>query len=269
MGRPVAPRGMRTRELLNYSFRLADPRMRMIKLPERAWSQALAVGELCWHLSASDDVAFISYYAREWASFSDDQHSIAESCYGKKIFGGEVRRSQWQNVRDLLERDPASRRAVLVVGEPIRESLEFRDVACITTIQFLIRDNQLHCSTSMRSNDVMWGLGYDVFFATMLQERMALELSVPMGSYHHFSASTHIYERHFAKAEVIMAAESADKFRMPMMERLDALPDFLRSEWALRNNQPNAETLVNELPRYWKELATPLQRFRTEHRRNS
>ena len=45
-GESVAPRGLATRELLGFTFRLANPRARRIALPARDWKESLAIGEL-------------------------------------------------------------------------------------------------------------------------------------------------------------------------------------------------------------------------------
>jgi len=101
----VAPRGMRTIEASPLAFVLKNPRARRIDIPARHWNEALAIGELCWHLSASDDVKFISYYAKEWARFSEDGVHITGSCYGKRIFGPATEKgapSQWETRKNRI-----------------------------------------------------------------------------------------------------------------------------------------------------------------------
>ena len=47
----------------------------------------------------------------------------------------------------------------------------------------------------MRSNDVWWGLPYDVFQFTQLQLTLARLLDVAPGEYTHMVGSLHAYER--------------------------------------------------------------------------
>lgn len=259
-GEDASPRGYRTKETLGYAFRLENPRARRIHIPERRWSEALAIGEFCWHTSGSDDVKFIAYYASKWADFAEGE-SIWGSCYGKKIFGtGPAGVSQWEGIRYILREDPSSRRAVLTLLPSAAPTNILRnDVACISTIQFLLRDSRLNCITTMRSNDVIWGTCYDVFLATMLQEMLALDLGVELGWYQHSCGSIHLYEDFFKMAQEIVAARSIPASEpMPPMADLYALPDFLKIEAGLRNGQPAAAASVHTLPSYWGELAEPL-----------
>jgi thymidylate synthase len=264
-GEIAYPRGLETRELLGASFTLSNPRARRITIPSRRWSEPLAVGELAWHLAASDSVDFIAYYAEPWRSFSDDGITIPGSCYGKRMFGhARGQRSQWATVKEILQKDPESRRAVLVFQDgPTADRSETRDLACISSIQFLLRQGSLNCLTVMRSNDLIWGLGYDVFLVTMLQERMAVELAVDVGWYHHFTGSLHLYRQHYRMAEQIASEVLAGAPKpMPAMTDVEALPRFLNAEKALREGNPDAFDIAAALPTYWKALANPLIAWR-------
>ena len=262
-GQVVAPRGMPTREVLGYTFRLTNPRARRIALPARKWKESLAVGEFCWHLSESDSAAFISYYAPIWARFSEDCERIASSCYGKRLFGG--RPSQWERAREALVADPATRRSVLALIETAADPRSARDIACITSMQFILRGAHLNCITTMRSCDVIWGLCYDVYFCTMLQELMAAQIGADVGWYQHSAASLHIYDEFVSMAEALVEhglVTEADP--MPKLVCPEALPRFLAAEAALRLNRPNANEELDSLPPYWRNLASPLRRL---HRR--
>src|SRR5689334_12807884 len=114
-GSATSPRGLATLEVLGHAFRILDPRARRVTLPARGWKESLAVGEFAWHLSQSDDVGFLAYYAPSWEQFSEDGRRIASSCYGRRIFGGVY--SQWQRALDVLSSDPATRRAVLSLDD--------------------------------------------------------------------------------------------------------------------------------------------------------
>jgi hypothetical protein len=95
-----------------------------------------------------------------------------------------------------------------------------KDVPCTISIQLLIRDRKLHMIVNMRSNDVVWGLPYDVFSFTCLQEAflyMLQERGVPvddLGSYHHHAGSLHIYDTHFELAKDVAAED--DRHVAPM-----------------------------------------------------
>jgi thymidylate synthase len=194
-------------EIIGPTFILRNPRRRYVTNPARRWSFPLAIGELCWHLSASDDLAFISRYAPRWREFSDDNSTIVGSCYGKRIFERkDGKLSQWEQLINLLTVDPQSRRAILLFRETGTESLqpEIRDVACATSFQCLIREGRLHTVVHMRSNDAILGLPYDVFLFIMLQEILSTTLCVELGYYYHTCGHLHLYDRNIALANRIM-----------------------------------------------------------------
>lgn len=259
-GDMVSVRNMNTLEIHPTGFMLTNPRARCITNKVRKWSLPLAIGEFAWHLSASNDVNFISYYAKRWKTFSENGKTIDESCYGHKIFGNNNGgTSQWSNIIDLLTKDPATRRAVLSLYDSATNFGPFsKDVSCICTIQFLIRDNQLDAVTHMRSNDAMWGLPYDIFLVTMLQEYLATILAVPLGNYYHYANSMHLYEHHFELAENILEGDYSETYEMPSMSNSTQIHSFLEYEETIRNGNL---TGIIDIEDYWKDMLSVLQAY--------
>jgi thymidylate synthase len=212
-------------------------------------------------LSGSDEVDFIAYYCPAWASFSEDGRKIRGSCYGKRIFTARPgEKSQWERVKEMLRHDPESRRAVLTLYSADYDLQPVAiDQPCIATIQFLLRSNKLHCFTNMRSNDVIWGLCYDVYFLTMLHELLTVELGVELGTYHHSVASLHLYSNFYAMAEKIVAEPLlGTPTGMAPMDHTEDIPAFLSAEALIRQGSPNAAASVQRLHPYWRQLAATL-----------
>ncbi len=216
-----SPRGRPVRELVAASFTLTDPRNRLVFSPARAVNYGFGVGELCWYLRGDRDLATMRYYNKRMSQFSDDGESI-NSAYGNRIFRSRwslgttvpgTGYSQFNNVIDELKADPHSRRAVIHINEPydLRHAIVngSKDVPCTMSLQLLIRDRRLHMHALMRSNDVIWGMPYDVFSFTSLQECFLHSLQhagVPvddLGSYHHSVGSLHLYDTHFGMAGLV------------------------------------------------------------------
>ena len=258
-GQESHPRGLKTLELSPVVFCLRNPRKRCVSTPLRRWSLPLALGEFCWHVSASREVRFIEYYAPTWRNFAEDE-LIRGSCYGHKIFNrdGNIA-SQWDRIVDLLKQDPDSRRATLLLAEAISDSwVESRDVACASLIQFMIRSGRVNAFVYMRSNDSIWGLPYDVFLFTMLQELLACQLGLEVGVYWHFAASLHLYERHYDLARRIVRAPAVESFEMPPMRQPSQISDFL----ALENQTRRGTGIWQNSPildKYWLDLLSVLQ----------
>lgn len=49
----------------------------------------------------------------------------------------------------------------------------------------------------MRSNDIIWGLPYDIFMFTNLQQVIANTLNLKLGWYEHNPTSMHVYSNHY------------------------------------------------------------------------
>lgn len=215
----AAPRGKPIHELMAASFTLMDPRNRLIMSPARAANYGFGVGELCWYVRGDDDLATMTYYNKRMTQFSDDGVTI-NSAYGARILNGgartDVQPSQWTLCIEELRRDPDSRRAVMHINQPrdLRKAVAFgsKDVPCTMSIQLFIRDRLLHMHVLMRSNDIVWGLPYDVFSFTCLMESFLYQLQENgvevdgLGQYHHTAGSLHLYDTHFEMAKDVIGA---------------------------------------------------------------
>jgi thymidylate synthase len=261
-GRPVSPRGSETIELPPTQIALICPRRRLLTMAARKWSLPLAIGEFCWHLSGSDDVEALEFYAPRWRNFADDHRKINGSCYGNRIFRSDVSGvSQWTSAMKLLRADHASRRAVLLTAQPLGlEALRSNDVACTSLIQLLVRNDHLDVVVFMRSNDAFWGFPYDVFLFTMLQEMAAVELGLEMGTYYHVVGSLHLYRNHISVAEQLVG-EGFDDTEMPQLRDLEFLEKFLMFERLVRTNFAESLPILLSLPSYWRHLGEVIYNF--------
>ena len=101
-----------------------------------------------------------------------------------------------------LQRNPDSRRAVIDVRDWKHDSAEGNEnPACLQHLQFFIRDGKLHLKVLFRSNDACKAAFMNAFALIMLQNRIADELGVDLGTYTHRANSYHCYERDFPLLE--------------------------------------------------------------------
>jgi thymidylate synthase len=111
----------------------------------------------------------------------------------------------------------------------------------------------------MRSNDVIWGLCYDVYLVTMLQELLALELGAEFGGYYHTASSMHLYKNFYPMAEKILAEPLPEEpVGMQPMSHPEEVPSFLQAEAQFRAGLPEATLTLERLHPYWRNLAAPL-----------
>lgn len=184
-----------TVEMRNVRFTLADIGNNVVSI--RGISKPYLLGELLWYFNGRRDVAFISKFASLWSRISDDGDTN-NSAYGyilKYKYGFD----QVEKIIELLTKDPDSRRAVLNINEANARVIETKDEPCTIAIQFMIRCGKLYCTAMMRSNDIWFGLPYDVVFFTELQKYVAARLGVQCGTYTHFAVSLHAYMKDLSK----------------------------------------------------------------------
>lgn len=180
-------------EILNAITVIKNPTRMIVNSKARKMPMRYAVGELLWYLSGSNKLRDIQYFSSAWDRMSDDGETV-NSCYGHKIqsfYGFD----QWQDVIERLTQDPNSRQAVIHIKNPRAITDPTKDTPCTLSLQFLIRNNRLNLTVTMRSNDVWTGVPYDMFSFCSMQVMMAMRLGVEVGTYVHQAASLHLYER--------------------------------------------------------------------------
>tara|TARA_R110002060_G_scaffold68814_1_gene77534 strand:+ start:167 stop:1174 length:1008 start_codon:yes stop_codon:yes gene_type:complete len=203
-----SPRGMNVKEKLGVRFEITNPLHRIPYVPARKFKIQYMIAEALWYLSGDNKTEWIANYAPFWRDISDDGLT-ANSAYGARIFKTHPRiaqgtLNQWEYIKDELRRDPDSRRAFLHIRTPSDSIIGSKDVPCTIGLQFFIRDGKLDLVVNMRSSDLILGISYDVPAFTLLQELMANELKVQVGTYIHVSNSLHVYEKHFKMLDEIL-----------------------------------------------------------------
>lgn len=129
---------------------------------------------------------------------------------------------------------------------------------CATTLQLMIRDGRLQAIATMRSNDVILGLPYDVFLFSMLQELMAVELNLEVGAYHHFVGSLHIYDSNLEWSRKIVASRPSITQSMPRMLTSTGITEFLKGEQETRGRgSVEPRIALNDV--YWSALLEMLR----------
>ena len=133
-----------------------------------------------------------------------------EMLYG--ILDFEVARGNWaytyhQRYEDQipfviedLKRNPSSRRAVMLVRDKSVD-MGSEDPACLQHIQYFVRNGKLDCEILFRSNDACKATFMNAFALICLQEMIAKELGLEVGTYTHRANSFHCYEKDFGLLE--------------------------------------------------------------------
>lgn len=149
--------------------------------------------EALWILAGRDDVAFLTVFNRRMAEYSDNGETF-HAAYGQRLryhFGMD----QLNGAVEELRRDPASRRVVLSIWDPLVDlGAISKDIPCNDTLKLEIVNGALDLIVFNRSNDMIWGAyGANVVQFSMLLEYLAGRIGVPMGTYTQISSNFHVY----------------------------------------------------------------------------
>ena len=198
-GRTIDKTGVKCLELIGASFLADEPAI--FGTPNVEYIQA----EIAWYLSQSLNIEDIygKHSGKEppaaWKYAASDRGYI-HSNYGYLV-GHEENGSQYSHCLAELRQNPDSRRAVMIYQRPSIWS-EYHidgcnDFICTNSVAYYIRKGKLHCSVSMRSNDVVYGYKNDYAWQQYLMFNMADELKVEVGNMIWQVQNLHVYEKHF------------------------------------------------------------------------
>lgn len=158
-----------------------------------------------------------------------------EMAYGPRIH------YQMPKILEVLKENPDTRQAVLFVGKP--EDGPTSNQPCTTSIQFLVRKEEVQAVVSMRSWDLCRGLPYDWMVFSGLTEIVAECLNLTGGLVQITAGSAHIYEDQMDNLPSL--SERDWKF----VDAPNEWSDFVR--WAERNIATLGKGGVPTCIEYW------------------
>ena len=183
-GQPFA----NTLTIFNIGFEIANPLDNHITSEFRKWNPNYAEFEWQWYLSGDRNADAIAKRAPIWAAHQDEDGNV-NSNYGWQWKRGD----QLDYVIQELKARPNSRRAsISIYDAKDRHNFE-RDTPCTYGVGFTIVNGKLNMTVMMRSNDLWFGFCNDQYCFSKLQEMVANEVGVPVGSYFHFAQNLHLY----------------------------------------------------------------------------
>ena len=181
-----------TKTLFNIGFNIHRPMLNAIVTEERKWSKDYAEAEWQWYLSGDNHIKTLGdIYGKVpeiWKRMADDRGYV-NSNYGWQW----QRQKQLDKVINLLKRDKYTRQAAISIYDA-KEHYDYKnDTPCTYAVQFTVVDNRLNMCVVMRSNDLWYGFCNDQYCFSKLQELVAKEINIDIGSYYHFAHNLHIY----------------------------------------------------------------------------
>lgn len=161
------------------------------------------INELEWYNSKDLNIKMVDS-VKIWTLVCDENQNI-NSNYGHLVYG-KGNFSQFSHALHNLEENKFSRQAIIIYTRPSiqleHNDLGGADFICTNFQQFFIRDNKLHCVTSMRSNDCWSGCFSDqpwfVYVAYDMYEHLKPTYpDLSLGKMVFIPNSFHCYERNF------------------------------------------------------------------------
>jgi len=224
-----APRGLPIREKTDYSFRVLNPSNEPIVTNDPERNKVIAAytaKETELYNSCANTAEEFGRASKFWLSLANPDKTV-NSAYGYLIWKNKshgnpsfelgskmnemnleerfsemtrVSRTPWEWAKQSLIQDKDTRQAIARFSLPEHQWMGNKDQTCTMHANFLIRNDQLHLSVVMRSNDLVLGLVYDMPWFMSLIDRMVDELkphypNLTKGTYTHTVHSLHIYER--------------------------------------------------------------------------
>jgi thymidylate synthase len=181
-----------TRALFNIGFTIHKPMLNNIITEKRKWSKEYAEAEWQWYLSGDPNINKLGeIYGKIpgiWKRMADNKGNV-NSNYGWQW----QRNKQLAKVISLLKREKYTRQATISIYDGKEIDKYTNDTPCTYAVQFTIVDNRLNMCVTMRSNDLWYGFCNDQYCFSKLQELVAKEINMDIGSYYHFAHNLHIY----------------------------------------------------------------------------
>lgn len=217
-----SPRGQLVKENLNASFVLSNPLSCFYQNEVRSSQKKYIAAELLYNFNASNSAKWISEYAGFWESIQNEDGTV-NSAYGHILFTPRKKSgiTQWEWAMNSLKSDEYSRQALFKINQS-RHQVETKDFPCTVYGIFHIRENRLHLTIHMRSQDAILGCPTDVplfvsFQVEALNQLRSYYPNLELGTYTHFCNSFHIYEKHFNLVERMLDSSFKEE-EIPLSE---------------------------------------------------
>jgi len=227
----------------------------VVRAPEYRWHTMLRRGMLLETLDylLGFNPGYTPKMVKFYGALLKKNRGFLPYSYGARIQGSEPypadfkcnQINQWENVTNLLGENLTSRQGSLIIRRP--HDTESRDTPCTWGYHFQVDSRmRLNLTTFMRSQDILYGLPFDLFSQSMLLEQMALALQLDTGYLTEVAANFHLYEPDLEKVtKRISALKDIKKTRCstyvmehPMkqiiMHRLDYVEEWPKNRYLKR-----------------------------------
>lgn len=169
------------------------PWERILWEPKRDANPVFHLLEALWMFAGQNKGELLVPFNSRFAQYAEGDGRV-HGAYGHR-WREHFKYDQLETAVEMLRKDPNSRRVVIGMWDPNWDlGADKRDLPCNTQIYLQNLHGRLAMTVTCRSNDMFWGCyGANVVHFSMLQELLATELDLGIGSYIQFSNNFHLY----------------------------------------------------------------------------
>ena len=222
-------------------------------LEKRAFNPFFVLSEFSWIIHGSNKLDPLRYFIKDFGKYSDN---------GLNLNGAYGYRLRYQNGYDQIERaieilrsDKNSRRVVLSMWDSNDLGSSSKDIPCNVSIMLKIRNNSLDMTVINRSNDLYYGIPYNIVVFYLLQCYFAKKLEVNIGVQRHYTDSLHLYVSQIDKVKSIVANNNVNDINS-VISRFES---FDLSDYIMENHEKILERNYMILNSPYKEFFCSFQ----------
>ncbi|MCD6464080.1 hypothetical protein J7L02_00975 [Candidatus Woesearchaeota archaeon] len=195
----VLDKGIDYTDVEGYPCKEVQNLMITITNPERDFTKPLAVMRMFedWLYPSLEDI--------EQTLLDPAPVPVVEFAYGQRMFNYEGFDQVDDYVVELLKKKPSSRRAVVMVYNPLKDSrIESELAPSFMYLMFRIFNNTVNLTAHLRSNNLLFGLPADFYQLWLLLSRISEKLGLKTGSMTIISDYAYVFKDTEEKARQII-----------------------------------------------------------------
>lgn len=180
------------RDYIVWSGTLVNPRARRIMNPVRNLRPGYPEASVAYNLAQRNDASILFWNENGRRVLDDDSEVFHGANYGQRMMV-----HLWDRIEMLVDGD--SRRAWVPIWNPDLDGFDYaregKDVPCTIGFNLRVVSDALHMQVMMRSQSVYGVFPYDLYLFAVLQELIANQLDLELGSLDWSCLSAHYFMR--------------------------------------------------------------------------
>jgi thymidylate synthase len=200
------------------------------------------IHELLWFLKGETNTAYLKQHGVSiWDEWADAQGELGP-VYGKQWRAWQAadgsRIDQIRQVLEMLQKDPTSRRLLVVSYNP-GDLPKVAPPGCHSLFQFYVSGHKLSLQLYQRSADLMLGVPFNIASYALLLMMVAQVSNLVPHEFIHTFGDVHIYSNHLEGAREQLKREPRPLPRMQLNPEVRDLFAFRYEDFTLVNYDPH------------------------------